>query len=343
MLILLKAAVQAFVTSRSGFYGLRAVIGFCEGGFVPGVVYFFTQFYTRAELAPRLAWLTAVSDLAGALASFIAAGVLTMRGTLHRPGWFWLFIIEGLLTFCTGLFAALYLPRSARRTTSVLCRKPWFSPRELAILEGRLIKDDPSKRRHQDGKRVPTSFRTILSTWRDPHLWGLMFLSTVAIIFTLPMKMYLHLTLRRLGFSVMHSNLLAVPSAFLQLITVLIISFSSEHFKERTWHCVGAILWVVPCFIGLLCVRVDNGVGVNSGSWARYTLSTLICGGMSTCALQFIHKITDGSSAKHVPTDSILGVGALVHSRNARHQRRVFDFTCTHRRSRHDANVFSER
>lgn len=51
---------QAFMTGRATFYITRALIGACEGGFIPGAILMATYFYTSTELATRLAvfWST---------------------------------------------------------------------------------------------------------------------------------------------------------------------------------------------------------------------------------------------------------------------------------------------
>lgn len=51
---------QSWMTNRTGFYITRALIGICEGGFIPGTVLFATYFYKSKELAIRLAafWST---------------------------------------------------------------------------------------------------------------------------------------------------------------------------------------------------------------------------------------------------------------------------------------------
>lgn len=51
---------QSFMTNRTSFYITRALIGACEGGFIPGTILFTTYFYKSRELSVRLAcfWST---------------------------------------------------------------------------------------------------------------------------------------------------------------------------------------------------------------------------------------------------------------------------------------------
>lgn len=47
---------QAWMTTRAAFYATRALIGACEGGFIPGAILFATYFYKTKELSVRLAF-----------------------------------------------------------------------------------------------------------------------------------------------------------------------------------------------------------------------------------------------------------------------------------------------
>ena len=57
-----------------------------------------------------------------------------MRGIQGKTGWFWLFLIEGLLTFLIGAISFLYLPASPTSTKSVLYRRSWYTEREEVIM-----------------------------------------------------------------------------------------------------------------------------------------------------------------------------------------------------------------
>jgi hypothetical protein len=101
----------------------RALIGACEGGFIPGTILFATYFYKSRELATRLAifWSTLnvsiallniqktkinAAQVARVISALLAAGILQMRGIGGKPGWFWLFLLEGLLTVVIALIVS---------------------------------------------------------------------------------------------------------------------------------------------------------------------------------------------------------------------------------------------
>jgi MFS family permease len=75
-----------------------------------------------------------MSQIARIISALLAAGILEMRGTHGKTGWFWLFLIDGLLTFVIGLFALFYLPSSPTQTKSLLWPKAWYSEREEVIM-----------------------------------------------------------------------------------------------------------------------------------------------------------------------------------------------------------------
>lgn len=50
------AGCQAFLTNRSGFFAIKALLGLLMGGFIPDIVLWLTYYYTSKELPTRLAW-----------------------------------------------------------------------------------------------------------------------------------------------------------------------------------------------------------------------------------------------------------------------------------------------
>ncbi|KAF2219799.1 major facilitator superfamily domain-containing protein [Elsinoe ampelina] len=262
------SACQCLVHGRAAFFIVRGLLGLLEGGYMPGMVHFFTQFYTTSEMAPRLAVLAAMTDLGHIIASLMAALILKMRGVAGQPGWFWLFLIEGSITLLIGVLSLLYLPWCVTDTQSLICRSPWYSDREETIMVNRLLRDDPAK--GQSALKIRPSLAEVRDTLIDKKQWILYTCSFLGLISYLPVRQYLGLTLRRLHFSVFNSNMLQVPPALIQMVTVLLLAWSSEYFKERTWHCTLAHLFPIPFLIAL------ETVPEHIGMWERYGLTASI-------------------------------------------------------------------
>lgn len=257
-----------------------------EGGFIPGVILFATYFYTSKELSIRLAAFWSTLNVARVISAVLAAGILEMRGIGGKPGWFWLFLLEGLLTMIIGLLVSMicmrallfadiaksfiYLPSSPTQSKTVLWRNGWYSEREEIILTNRILRDDPAK--GLTALKEPATWKDIKSAWSDKSMWGLYFIGLVAYIPASPVQGYLTLTLSRLGFSRFESNMLTIPSAAIQIITMLALAFSSEFFNERTLHCIIGEFWIMPLLAALL------GLPDGGREWGRFSLITLISG-----------------------------------------------------------------
>jgi predicted MFS family arabinose efflux permease len=261
---------QAWMHNRTGFYITRAFIGMCEGGFIPGTILYATYFYTSKELSVRLAVFWSTLNVARVISALLAAGILQMRGIGGHTGWFWLFLLEGLLTVLLAIISFLYLPASPTNTTNVLFRKPWYTERQEVIMVNRILRDDPAKGLTSLNQAITWS--DIKKTWCDPAMWGLYFIGLVAYIPATPVQSYLTLTLRRLGFSSFNSNMLTIPSAVLQIVTMLTLAWSSDRSNERTLHCIFGELWIMPLLVALLTLP-DGG-----REWSRFTLVTLTAG-----------------------------------------------------------------
>lgn len=82
------SASQAATHSFGGLLACRFFLGFAEAPFFPGAVFLMSSWYTRAELAHRIAWFYAGSSLANAFGGLLGAGVLgNLSGAHGISGW----------------------------------------------------------------------------------------------------------------------------------------------------------------------------------------------------------------------------------------------------------------
>jgi MFS family permease len=99
-----------FVHNFGSFVAVRALLGCAEGGLLPGMVLYLSQFYKRTELAVRIGIFYTAASLSGAFGGLLARGLSAIGPRGGLEGWRWIFIIEGLLTALCGVLSIFALP-----------------------------------------------------------------------------------------------------------------------------------------------------------------------------------------------------------------------------------------
>jgi MFS family permease len=88
----LIATLQIFIRNRTGFLVSRLALGFAEAGYIPGAVYTLSTWYTRKELAKRVAIFFFGMFGGNAISPLLASGILKLDNVGGLQGWQWLFL-----------------------------------------------------------------------------------------------------------------------------------------------------------------------------------------------------------------------------------------------------------
>lgn len=105
------SASTAATHSFGGLMAVRFVLGICEAPFFPGVYYVLSCWYTKKELALRVAVLYSGLVLATAVSGLLAAGIFAgLSDVRGLAGWRWLFLLEGVASFVAAAVALFVLP-----------------------------------------------------------------------------------------------------------------------------------------------------------------------------------------------------------------------------------------
>ncbi|KAH9240687.1 hypothetical protein K456DRAFT_1931578 [Colletotrichum gloeosporioides 23] len=114
------AIVSAFTAMADNYVHLlvlRFLLGWFEAPFYPGAIYLLSRFYTKSELATRLAILYCGQLSSSAFSGLITAGIFAgLDGMKGLHGWQWLFIIEGSATFLAAIGGIFLLPDTPGKT-----------------------------------------------------------------------------------------------------------------------------------------------------------------------------------------------------------------------------------
>lgn len=98
-------ATMGVVTNFSGLMAARWFLGLTEAGLFPGVGYFLSCWYRRSEFGVRMAIFFSAAAVAGSFGGLLAAAIANMDGVGGRPGWAWIFILEGVATVVIGIIS----------------------------------------------------------------------------------------------------------------------------------------------------------------------------------------------------------------------------------------------
>ncbi|KAF8588151.1 allantoate permease [Ramaria rubella] len=274
----LVTAAQFWLSGRSSFLVCRVLLGFIQGGFIPDLVLYLSYFYKKTELPLRLACFWASSNICSVVASFLAFGILRMRGVLDKAGWRWLFLIEGLITLLIGIATFFRMPPSPTQTKAWYRPKGWFTEREEVILVSRILRDDPSKGDMHN--REGLSLKRLFQAAMDYDLYPVYILGLMFGIPTSPPATYLTLSLRNLGFSTFQTNLLTIPSTIAGIFTLLGITLLSEVVNDRSIISMAEDIWALPCLVALYTLPA------NPNPWIYFAVATVLLSYPYTHAIQ---------------------------------------------------------
>ncbi|WYZ43432.1 hypothetical protein EsH8_VI_001131 [Colletotrichum jinshuiense] len=262
MLFGLVATMQVFLTDRKGFLASRMMLGLAEAGYIPGACYTLSTWYTKRELAKRIAVFFFGMFSGNALSPILASGILKLEGERGLK-------VEGVFTIFVGLSLLFLLPGSPDTPDPLLSPGVIrFKGPERSILQRRLEIDDKEKRGGAQGMSIPPKlvWKTILHWKRWPH-----FLSSFAVFSTWsPLTTYTPTIIMNLGFNRIQANALAAVGASLALVVVFIFAYISDKTNKRGFSVIGAQV----CY--LIVLIVARTAHPHVGKWSRWGLWTAV-------------------------------------------------------------------
>ncbi|GFF93109.1 uncharacterized transporter YIL166C [Aspergillus udagawae] len=243
----LASGGQFFIHDRAGFFACRFFLGFFMGGFIPDAILYLSYFYKKTEMPLRLAFFWFVDSISGVIASFIAYGVLHMRGVAGRAGWRWLFLIEALISLVIGILSFLFLVPGPTQTATRWNPKGYFTEHEEKIIVNRVLRDEPSKGDMHN--RQALSIGMLWRSLKDYDLWPIYIIGILFEIPTSPSKSYLSLSLRAIGFSTFQTTLLSIPVTVFASLNLLLVTELTERFHQIAAIGILTQLWSLPLLI----------------------------------------------------------------------------------------------
>lgn len=159
------------------------------------MVYYLSTFYTKAEIASRIALFYAGAVIASAFGGLLAFGIFHIKNAA-LPSWAYLFILEGCLTCLVAIVSYFILPRDISSA--------WFlTAEEKDVAEWRVSLGAMETRNHKfNWYEASSEFRTI-------HFYARAAIAVTAGILANSNANFLAIMTVRLGYSVTKTNLVS--------------------------------------------------------------------------------------------------------------------------------------
>jgi len=126
----LISASMMFVKGEWSFYSMRFLLGIAEAGFLPGIIYYLSQWFPREQRAKAVSWFMIGIPLSVVFGGPLSGWLLGFDGHLGLRGWQWLYIVEGLPAVLLGFVVLGYLtekPNDAKWLTPE--QRDWLTQR----------------------------------------------------------------------------------------------------------------------------------------------------------------------------------------------------------------------
>ena len=235
----LVTVALAYTTGPVMFYVLRFLLGACEAGFFPGVLYLLTVWVPFGHRARMVGWFMIASVVANAVGAPICGSLLDLDGALGLRGWQWVFLATGVPAVLMGVVTWFVLadgPETAR----------FLSPAQKAWLRDTIAAED------QAGGKV--AHANPLSALTDGRVLLLAFTFVGFPLAAYGLSYWLPTVVKGFGVSNTTNGFINVLPWLLTGVALWWLPRHSERVGEKTWHIVLPVALGAACLVGSVAV-----------------------------------------------------------------------------------------
>jgi ACS family tartrate transporter-like MFS transporter len=224
------SAANAAITTSTGFYTVRILLGLVEAGFFPGMILYMTYWFTKAYRARLVALFMAANPLANIVGAPLSSLILGMNGVLGLAGWQWLFLLEGVPAILLAFAVLKFLPDKPKDA-------PWLSENEKALIATGLANDDTAEQ------------RDFWPALRDARVYALGIVYFGYSMAFYGVGLWLPQIVQGMGVSNLATGFVIAPSYIAAVIAMIFWGRSSDKRNERIWHVALPALMMVAAFL----------------------------------------------------------------------------------------------
>jgi D-galactonate transporter len=283
----LISAGMMFVQGVQSFYVMRFTLGVAEAGFLPGIIYYLSQWFPREQRARAVSWFMIGIPLSVVFGGPLSGWLLGFDGHLGLKGWQWLYVVEGLPAVLLGFVVLWYLtdkPADARWLKAE--QRQWLSAR----IEAEHL-DAESRHRISVGDALV-----------HPTVWLLALIMFCCQTGSYGLTLWVPTIVKGLsGFSDVEVGLFSALPYIAAAAGMILIGRSSDRSGERFMHvaiptAIGAIGFIatgllsspIPAMMALAVAAVGD-YGTRGPFWALP--GKFLVGGSAAAAIALINTM----------------------------------------------------
>lgn len=213
--------LMGIVKNYAGLMACRWFLGLTEAGLFPGVNYYLSCWYKRDEFGVRAAIFFSAAALAGSFGGLLAAAITKMDGVGGKPGWAWIFILEGLATVVIGVMSFWFVYDFPAEAT-------FLSDDDRRRVIRRLKLDQQSSAEHESFK-----MEYFWASLRDWKTWNGMVIYMGCDGALYAFSLFVPTIIKNLGYQNTMAQLLTVPPYACAAVVTVIVGFVADKTRMR--------------------------------------------------------------------------------------------------------------
>ncbi|KAI0808116.1 MFS general substrate transporter [Fomes fomentarius] len=255
--------LQGVLPGYGAFIACRVLIGVFSSCMIPALGFHLTTFYPRQMFQFRLSIFSTAIPLSSAFSGLLAYPITRMDGIYGRPGWAWLFILEGGLAIFWGLVCLLLMPNNVAQV--FVLTEP-----EKQLVRRALEQDQLSYKLDS----YSNLWRNIRGTLVRPYVLFISLASSFIDVAFTGLGIFLPTIVVSLGYDPSEAQLMSVPPYAIAIVVSIGSSIISDRYairgpmiavlailstaglamyigSENSHVRYGAFLLAVPCMLGI--------------------------------------------------------------------------------------------
>lgn len=286
---------MGFIHNWSGLMAARWFLGLTEAGLFPGVNYYLSCWYKRSEFGLRAAVFFSAAALSGSFGGLLAAAIENMHGIGGKPGWAWIFILEGILTVVVGILSFWFVydfPDEAK----------FLSDQDRQRVIRRLAFDKQASATHE--KYTNSALVDSLKDWK---MWLGMVIYMGCDMPLYAFSLFLPTIISDMGWntSIIRAQLMSVPPYAVAAILTVAVGYIADRTRARGLCNIIVSVFGVVGFVMLL---------VSENPAVKYVGTFLGAIGIYPCisnTITWVANNTEGVYKRGVVMGFVIGWGNL--------------------------------